>query len=385
MGQHFEATPFLIAGPCVVEADELNRRVGEALAELGTKLGVHVIYKGSFDKANRSRLKGARGPGLERGLQALATVRSETGLPILTDVHDAGQVLAAAQVADVLQIPAFLCRQTDLLVAAGRAGHAVNVKKGQWLSPDGMQGAVEKVRAGGAPEVAVTERGTFFGYGDLVVDMRNFARLRAACGVPLLYAAAAAGADGFFLETHPDPDRAPSDGPNMLPLDQLPAIVSVALEVWQRARGAVVRATPGVPAPHERRPRQDGLSMIDAALARRLKLVGFDVDGVLTDNGVYLGMVGDHPVEFKRCHIQDGLGIKFLREAGLTVVLVSARRSDATDLRARELKVDEVVQDKKKLPAFAAILERHGVGWEESAFVGDGLPDLPLLERVGLP
>src|SRR3989475_13282056 len=187
MGQHFGATPFLIAGPCVVESDELNLRVGEALAELGTKLSVHVIYKGSFDKANRSRLKGARGPGLERGLQALATVRSETGLPILTDVHDAGQVLAAAQVADVLQIPAFLCRQTDLLVAAGRAGRAVNVKKGQWLSPDGMQGAVEKVRAGGAPEVAVTERGTFFGYGDLVVDMRNFARLRAACGVPVVY------------------------------------------------------------------------------------------------------------------------------------------------------------------------------------------------------
>src|SRR5881398_236999 len=161
MGQHFGATPFLIAGPFVVESDALNLRIGEALAELGTKLGVHVIYKASYDKANRSRLKGARGPGLERGLHALATVRSETGLPILTDVHDAVQVAAAAQVADVLQIPAFLCRQTDLLVAAGRAG--------------------------GAPEVAVTERGTFFGYGDLVVDMRTFARLRAACGVPVVY------------------------------------------------------------------------------------------------------------------------------------------------------------------------------------------------------
>src|SRR3989454_10648951 len=133
MGQHFGATPFLIAGPCVVESDELNLRVGEALAELGTKLGVHVIYKGSFDKANRSRLKGARGPGLERGLQALATVRSETGLPILTDVHDAGQVLAAAQVADVLQIPAFLCRQTDLLVAAGRGRGGRNGEQGQVL------------------------------------------------------------------------------------------------------------------------------------------------------------------------------------------------------------------------------------------------------------
>src|SRR2546429_4136363 len=206
------------------------------------------VCSSDLDKANRSRLKGARGPGLERGLEALAAVRSETGLPLLTDVHEVGQVPAAAQVADVLQIPAFLCRQTDLLVAAGRAGRAVNVKKGQWLSPDAMQGAIEKVRAGGAPELAVTERGTFFGYGDLVVDMRNFARLRAVCGVPavydathavqqpgrgeggasgglrevippLLYAAGAAGADGFFLQTHPDPDPAAPDGPNMLPPD----------------------------------------------------------------------------------------------------------------------------------------------------------------------
>ena len=261
----FGTAPFLIAGPCVVESDDLNRRVGEALAELGTRLGLPVIYKASFDKANRSRLKGARGPGLSQGLEALARVRDATGLAILTDVHDTAQVTAAAQVADVLQIPAFLCRQTDLLVAAGRAGRPVNVKKGQWMSPEGMAGAVEKIRAGGAPEVAVTERGTFFGYGDLVVDMRNFARLREACGVPvifdathsvqqpgqgadgasgglrqfippLLYAAAAAGADGFFLETHPDPDRAPSDGPNMVPLDQLEAIVQRALDVWHSAR-----------------------------------------------------------------------------------------------------------------------------------------------------
>lgn len=270
MAPHFGggAAPFLIAGPCVVESDALNLRIGEALADLGAKLGVHVIYKASYDKANRSRLKGARGPGLERGLAALARVREATGLPILTDIHEPAQAAAAAQVVDVLQIPAFLCRQTDLLLAAGRTGRAVNAKKGQWMSPEGMRGAVEKVRAAGAAEVAVTERGTFFGYGDLVVDMRNFARLHAACGVPvvfdathsvqqpgqgaegasgglrefippLLYAAAAAGADGFFLETHPDPDRAPSDGPTMIPLDQLPGLVAVALEVWQRARDAV--------------------------------------------------------------------------------------------------------------------------------------------------
>jgi 2-dehydro-3-deoxyphosphooctonate aldolase (KDO 8-P synthase) len=268
MPLHFAATPFLIAGPCVVESDELNARVGEALAELGARLGVPVIYKASYDKANRSRLRAPRGPGLERGLEALARVRAATGLPILTDVHEPGHVPAAAAVADVLQIPAFLCRQTDLLVAAGRAGRAVNVKKGQWMAPEDMAGAVEKVRAGGPPEVAVTERGTFFGYGDLVVDMRAFARLRAACRTPviydathsvqrpgrgpegasggareyippLLYAAAAAGADGFFLETHPDPDRAPSDGPNMIPLDQLAHVMSVALDVWHRAREAV--------------------------------------------------------------------------------------------------------------------------------------------------
>ena len=268
MARHFAQAPFLIAGPCVVESDDLNLRVAEALADLRSRLGLHVIYKASYDKANRSRLAGGRGPGLDGGLRALDRVRAETGLPVLTDVHESAQVATAAQVADVLQIPAFLCRQTDLLVAAGRAGRAVNVKKGQWMAADGMLGAVEKVRAGGAPEVAVTERGTFFGYGDLVVDMRNFGRLRDACACPvifdgthavqqpgqgpdgssgglrefippLLYAAAAAGADGFFLETHPDPDHAPSDGPNMVPLDQLAGMVQVAVDVWQRAREAV--------------------------------------------------------------------------------------------------------------------------------------------------
>ena len=259
-----DSSPFLIAGPCVVESDDLNVRVGEALAELALKLGIAVIYKGSFDKANRSRLNAPRGPGLEAGLRALERVRSATGLPILTDVHDPSQVPIAARVADVLQIPAFLCRQTDLLLAAGKAGRPVNIKKGQWMAPEDMRGAVEKVRAGGAPEIAVTERGTFFGYGDLVVDMRSFPRLQEACKTPvifdathsvqqpgqgvdgssggqrrfiptLLYAAAAAGADGFFLETHPDPARAPSDGPNMVPLDQLAGIVGLAVEIWQRA------------------------------------------------------------------------------------------------------------------------------------------------------
>ncbi len=261
----FGPGPFLIAGPCVVEDDRLNLQVGEGLAELAARLRLPVVYKASYDKANRSRLAARRGPGLEAGLEALARVKAATGLPVLTDVHEVAQVAAAAAVADVLQVPAFLCRQTDLLVAAGSAGRPVNVKKGQWMSPEGMAGAVEKVRSGGAAAVAVTERGTFFGYGDLVVDMRNFARLNAACRCPVVFdgthsvqqpgrgadgasgglrqhipalvcAAAAAGADGFFLETHPDPDRAPSDGPNMIPLADLPGLVERALDVWHAAR-----------------------------------------------------------------------------------------------------------------------------------------------------
>ncbi len=263
----FGPGPFLIAGPCVVEDDRLNIAVGEHLARLAERRKITITYKASFDKANRSRGDAARGPGMAEGLAALARVRAATGLKILTDVHDASQPAQAAAVADVLQIPAFLCRQTDLLVAAGRTGRPVNVKKGQWMTPEGMAGALDKVLGGGAECVAVTERGTFFGYGDLVVDMRSFARLRSACHAPvifdathsvqqpgqgadgtsggrrefippLLLAAAAAGADGFFLETHPDPEHAPSDGPNMIPLGELDDLVARALDVWHTARGA---------------------------------------------------------------------------------------------------------------------------------------------------
>ena len=277
---------FLIAGPCVVESDALNVRVGEHLARLSERVPGGVIYKASFDKANRSNAEAARGPGMDEGLRALERVKRATGLRILTDVHLPEQCGAAAEVADVLQIPAFLCRQTDLLEAAGATGKPVNVKKGQWLHPDGMRGAVNKVRRAararggqliavgdhgadalggaesrGAYEVAVTERGTFFGYGDLVVDMRSFARMREACDAPVIFdgthsvqqpgrgaggssggarehiaaltmAAVAAGANGLFLETHPAPDTAPSDGPNMLPLRDLDAVISRAIDIW---------------------------------------------------------------------------------------------------------------------------------------------------------
>lgn len=265
MGWTFARTPFLIAGPCVLEPGDVVPRVAETLARLGAERGLPVCFKASFDKANRARLEAARGPGLEAGLRLLERARAASGLPVLTDIHEAGQAAAVAPVADALQIPAFLCRQTDLLLAAGRTGRPVNVKKGQWMSAEAMAGAVEKVRGGGSADVAVTERGTFFGYGDLVVDMRNFARLREATGAavvfdathsvqqpgrgaggasggqrqfipPLLAAAAAAGADGFFLEVHPDPDRAASDAATQWPLDRLGEVLDRTLDIWARAR-----------------------------------------------------------------------------------------------------------------------------------------------------
>jgi 2-dehydro-3-deoxyphosphooctonate aldolase (KDO 8-P synthase) len=265
---------FLIAGPCVLEDDSVNLRVAEHLARVAECVPGGVIYKASFDKANRSSAGAHRGPGLDEGLRTLDRVRSASGLRVLTDVHLPDQCAPTAEVVDALQIPAFLCRQTDLLVAAGATGRAVNIKKGQWMHPEGMRGAVDKVRAARSPgagqgrngdEVGVTERGTFFGYGDLVVDMRDFARMRAACRAPVIFdathsvqrpgqgeggasggarefippltlAATAAGADGLFLETHPDPDHAPSDGPNMLPLDALSDLVRRAVDVWARLR-----------------------------------------------------------------------------------------------------------------------------------------------------
>jgi 2-dehydro-3-deoxyphosphooctonate aldolase (KDO 8-P synthase) len=264
---------FLIAGPCVIEDDALNLRVGEHLARLAESVPGGIIFKASFDKANRSNAGAHRGPGLDEGLAALARVREATGLPILTDVHLPEQCAPSAEVVDVLQIPAFLCRQTDLLVAAGQTGKAVNVKKGQWMHPEGMKGAIDKVRQSRrasresriATREAVTERGSFFGYGDLVVDMRGFMRMRAACDAPVIFdathsvqqpgkgqggssggarefipsltlAALGAGADGLFMETHPDPDNAPSDGPNMIPLDKLDELVKRAVEVWHLVR-----------------------------------------------------------------------------------------------------------------------------------------------------
>jgi len=258
----------LMAGPCVLEDHGLHSEVARELVRIRDALGLPIVFKASFDKANRSKVTSPRGPGLEAGLELLARVRAESGLPVVTDVHEPSQCEPAGEVVDVLQIPAFLCRQTDLLVAAGRTGRIVNIKKGQWMAPEEMAAAAEKARVSGASEVAITERGTFFGYGNLVVDMRGFARIRAATGAPAIFdgthsvqrpgladgssggdpehipslvrAAVAAGCDGLFLETHPEPSRAPSDSTNMLPLDRLEGLLREVMAI----RAALGRTHP---------------------------------------------------------------------------------------------------------------------------------------------
>jgi 2-dehydro-3-deoxyphosphooctonate aldolase (KDO 8-P synthase) len=249
---------FLIAGPCVIESDSHARMMAERVAKIAGDAGVPYIFKASYDKANRSSIQGFRGPGIAEGLRILAKIKHDLRLPILTDIHEASQATPAAEVADILQIPAFLARQTDLLLAAAKTGRIVNVKKAQFLSPWDMKNVAEKVASSGNQNILLTERGASFGYNNLVVDMRSFAVLRkfgypvvfdvthslqlpgglghASGGQPefietLARAGVATGVDGLFIETHDNPAAALSDGPNALPLAQLPELLSRVKEL----------------------------------------------------------------------------------------------------------------------------------------------------------
>ncbi|MCW5555558.1 MAG: 3-deoxy-8-phosphooctulonate synthase [Verrucomicrobiae bacterium] len=253
----------LIAGPCVVESEKLCLEVARTLKRVCDRLGILYVFKASFDKANRTSARSFRGPGLEAGLAALARVRATLGVPVLTDVHTEAQAAIAADVVDILQIPAFLCRQTDLIEAAVVTGNIVNLKKGQFLSPGEMHRVVEKARKAGGKRILVTERGTTFGYNNLVADMRSIPMLKQT-GCPVIFdathsvqlpggggdksggqrefapvlarAALAAGAHGIFIETHPRPDRALSDGPNMIPLTEMPALLKNLLKVFRASQ-----------------------------------------------------------------------------------------------------------------------------------------------------
>jgi 2-dehydro-3-deoxyphosphooctonate aldolase (KDO 8-P synthase) len=255
--------PILIAGPCVIESEALCLRVASALRRLCRQMDVFYVFKASYDKANRTSAKSFRGPGLSAGLEVLRKVRAEVDVPVLTDVHTEGQAQEAAEVVDILQIPAFLCRQTDLILAAVKTGKIVNLKKGQFLSPAEMGQVAAKAEAGGGQRLLLTERGTFFGYHNLVSDMRSIPLMK-RFGFPVIFdathsvqlpggggdksagqrefapvlarCALAAGVDGIFVETHPDPEKALSDGPNMIPLAEMPALLKSLLKVWEAVR-----------------------------------------------------------------------------------------------------------------------------------------------------
>lgn len=239
----------LIAGPCVIESEENVMLIADKMKRIAEKLDLDYYFKASFDKANRTSIHSYRGPGMEKGLEILKKVKEVCGLRVCTDIHEPWQAEKVSEVADILQIPAFLCRQTDLLVAAARTGKAVNIKKGQFLAPESMRFAVDKVRSAGCADVAVTDRGSQFGYGDLIVDFRGIPQMQKQCQCPVILdithslqqpnqgsgvtggrpdmietiarAGIAVGADGLFIETHPDPSVAKSDGANMLRLDLL--------------------------------------------------------------------------------------------------------------------------------------------------------------------
>lgn len=261
--------PFLIAGPCIIESEEHTLKMAEAIQAITARAGVPFIFKASFDKANRTSIHSYRGPGPQEGLRILARVKKELGLPILTDYHEAAQAAAVAEVADVLQVPAFLCRQTDLIVAGVRTGRVVNIKKGQFVAPWDLEHSVRKAREAGGEKIWVTERGACFGYNNLVTDLRALVVMAGwGCPVifdathsvqlpsgaggksggqrefiePLLRGAAAVGADGFFLEVHDQPDQALCDGPNALDLKRLPAVLE-QIKCIDQARRAVLAAS----------------------------------------------------------------------------------------------------------------------------------------------
>ena len=251
---------FLIAGPCVIENEKLCLQVAGALKKTCARLGIFYVFKASFDKANRTSARSFRGPGLDEGLRVLGKVRAEFGVPVLTDVHTETQAAIAGEVVDILQIPAFLCRQTDLIEAAAITGRIINLKKGQFLSPGEMGQVAEKARRAGAKKILLTERGTTFGYNNLVADMRSIPMMKRS-GFPVIFdathsvqlpggggdkssgqrefapvlarCALAAGANGLFIETHPRPECALSDGPNMIPLAEMPALLRGLLKVFK--------------------------------------------------------------------------------------------------------------------------------------------------------
>ncbi len=399
------AEPFFILGPCALESRELALETAAEIAAMSKSLDVRVVFKSSYDKANRTSVDSFRGPGLEKGLEILAEVRETTGLPVISDIHAPQQAPIAAQVLDIIQIPAFLSRQTDLLVAAGKTGKPINIKKGQFLSPADMIHAIRKVLSTGNSQILLTERGSTFGYQDLVADMRSIVRMK-HFGFPVVFdathsaqlpgrgegssggdrtlvpplarAAMAAGADGVFMEVHPDPERALCDGPNSLRLSDVKDLVGNLCAIFKLVPRVEKTGLDSSPVPEECGPPEATLE----ERVKKIRLLIFDVDGVLTDGRIVFGSEG---LEIKSFHVRDGHGIKIAKRCDLEMAVVTGRTSDVVQRRAEELGITRIFQrvlDKR--PVLIQLLGELNLQPEAVAVIGDDVVDIPLFRRVGL-
>jgi len=394
----------LIAGPCAIETEQMTMEVAAALKEICEELHIHLIFKSSFDKANRSSVKSPRGVGLERGLQILQRVKTELGLPIVTDVHETWQCAEVAKVADMLQIPAFLSRQTDLLVAAAKTGKIVNVKKGQFMAPWDMKNVIDKLRDSGNENILLCERGSSFGYNNLVVDMTGLVEMR-SYGFPVVFdathsvqkpggqgtttggnremvpylmrAALAIGVDAIFAEVHPDPDHAFSDGPNQLYLSGIREILQQAIAIDN-----ITKNISDGHIPVKQNPQHETLNTEHRT--RDIKLLLTDVDGVMTDSGMYYSEAGD---ELKKFNAHDGMGLQLVRHKGIKTGIITSEDTKLVERRFQKLKLDYLYQGKRdggKLSSVKEICAIEGITLDNVAYIGDDVNCFELLSAVGL-
>jgi len=396
----------LIAGPCAIESESMTMEVAAELKKVCSELNINLIFKSSFDKANRSSASSPRGVGIDKGLQILKRVKDELHIPILTDVHESWQCARVADVADVIQIPAFLSRQTDLLVAAAKTGKIVHIKKGQFMAPWDMKNVIAKMLEAGNDKIMIGERGSSFGYNNLVVDMTGLVEMR-SYGYPVVFdathsvqkpggqgtstggnremvpylmrAALAVGVDVIFAEVHPDPDHAFSDGPNQLRLSGIKTILQQAVQIDDITKKTISTEQPAdvlqVKA-IELKPKPD---------FKKIKLFLTDVDGVLTDAGMYYSDSGN---QIKKFNAHDGMGLQILRRTGMKTGFITSEDTQLVENRFHKLKLDYLFQGKReggKLASAKEICEKEGISLDEVAYVGDDVNCFELLSAVGFP
>mgnify|MGYP000845670770 FL=1 len=392
----------LIAGPCAIENEKITRETASTLKQISEELNIHLIFKSSFDKANRTSIKSSRGIGMEQGLQILQQIKEDFDLPILTDVHETWQCEPVAKVADVLQIPAFLSRQTDLLMAAAKTGKIINVKKGQFMAPWDMKNVIEKISEAGNENILLCERGSCFGYNNLVVDMTGLVEMR-RYGYPVVFdathsvqkpgergtftggnremvpylmrAALAVGVDAIFIEVHPSPDYAISDGPNQLALASVKKILEEALQIDNLIKNSSFKIN-NISA--------ETNSIFSQKSHTKIKLFLCDVDGVMTDGGMYYSELGD---ELKKFNVSDGMGLKLIQKQGIKVGIITSENTKIVERRFEKLKLDYLYQGNReggKLASAKEICEKEGITLNEVAYIGDDVNCVELLSNVGL-